>query len=527
MEWTVINIEGEKDMKTIIKRKYFFSKLLTIVLTIFVSLFLFACKNNLYDSEQTQSINEKTVISNGANKGYVKINLISAEFEKSRTALPEIPSLYNFTDFQLKGIHNEKNYDLGNWFYYDDFQYQYIELEIGEWELTLSAKINEFTFSSTCNIEVELTSNQQVDFVLSSNIDSGGLYLYINFDPSYEVNHVKYQLEKYPSETLVDSGSLPVYRYDFYKSISLTKDNSNPLPSGTYRLSLSFYADVEEELLLNSYSELVRIKEGLTTSVSKTLSLNEIYRINYYNHENAEIVSGMLIENYTINSRYEDIIFPDLSKDGYDWKGWYTLPNGNGVRTTSLPADSTGDKEYYAYFTPIQYTINYELDGGTNHSSNPASYTVEDADISLQNPTKTGFEFDGWYTDSAFTNRIEIISTAVKENLTLYAKWSVLTNVQLLPVFPGNYSCKWSSVVNASNETVITITIRDSSASIVTPDSINVLLCINGEATGSQFSSASFEYPAALQNIAAPGDYSFYVTVEINSQSYSFYAVSE
>ena len=125
MEWTVINIEGEKDMKTIIKRKYFFSKLLTIVLTIFVSLFLFACKNNLYDSEQTQSINEKTVISNGANKGYVKINLISAEFEKSRTALPEIPSLYNFTDFQLKGIHNEKNYDLGNWFYYDDFQYHF------------------------------------------------------------------------------------------------------------------------------------------------------------------------------------------------------------------------------------------------------------------------------------------------------------------------------------------------------------------------------------------------------------------
>ena len=34
-------------------------------------------------------------------------------------------------------------------------------------------------------------------------------------------------------------------------------------------------------------------------------------------------------------------IFPDLSKDGYDWKGWYTLPNGNGVKTTSLPADLT------------------------------------------------------------------------------------------------------------------------------------------------------------------------------------------
>ena len=96
------------------------------------------------------------------------------------------------------------------------------------------------------------------------------------------------------------------------------------------------------------------------------------------------------------------------------------------------------------------------------------------------------------------------------------------TNVQLLPVFPGSYSCTWSS--SGSN---ITITIRNSSASIVTPDSINVLLCINGEATGSQFLSASFEYPAALQNIAAPGDYSFYVTVEINGQSYSFYAVSE
>ncbi len=45
--------------------------------------------------------------------------------------------------------------------------------------------------------------------------------------------------------------------------------------------------------------------------------------------------------------------------------------------------------------TPIDYSITYELDGGTNAPENPDSYTVEDA-IILMPPTQNGYTFVGW-----------------------------------------------------------------------------------------------------------------------------------
>ena len=74
-----------------------------------------------------------------------------------------------------------------------------------------------------------------------------------------------------------------------------------------------------------------------------------------------------------------------------------------------------------------KYSITYELDGGTNASGNPASYTIETVTVTLKVPTKDGYTFDGWYESSNFSG------TAVSgwnagektENITLYAKWLV------------------------------------------------------------------------------------------------------
>jgi hypothetical protein len=42
------------------------------------------------------------------------------------------------------------------------------------------------------------------------------------------------------------------------------------------------------------------------------------------------------------------------------------------------------------------YTIEYNLNGGTNNPNNPGTYTIESDIITLQNPTRTGYIFDGW-----------------------------------------------------------------------------------------------------------------------------------
>ena len=76
--------------------------------------------------------------------------------------------------------------------------------------------------------------------------------------------------------------------------------------------------------------------------------------------------------------------------------------------------------------TATTYSITYNLNGGTNASSNPAKYTVETATITLAAPTKTGYTFGGWYTNSGLTgNAVTKIAKGSTGNKIFWAKWTV------------------------------------------------------------------------------------------------------
>ena len=79
------------------------------------------------------------------------------------------------------------------------------------------------------------------------------------------------------------------------------------------------------------------------------------------------------------------------------------------------------------------YTITYELDGGTNAPENPAGYNVETETITLKDPVKTGYAFDGWYKTEDFTGEaVTEITQGSTGNITLYAKWILLPEMVLV-----------------------------------------------------------------------------------------------
>ena len=82
-------------------------------------------------------------------------------------------------------------------------------------------------------------------------------------------------------------------------------------------------------------------------------------------------------------------------KTGYTFAGW-TGSNGNTPQTTVsiTKGSTTGDKTYTANWTPINYTITYDLAGGT--ATNPANYTIETNTFMLVAPTRSGYIFTGW-----------------------------------------------------------------------------------------------------------------------------------
>lgn len=69
------------------------------------------------------------------------------------------------------------------------------------------------------------------------------------------------------------------------------------------------------------------------------------------------------------------------------------------------------------------FKITYKLNGGKNNTKNPSTFTKSTKTIKLENPTKKGYTFKGWYTDSKFKVKITTIKKGTSKNITLYAKW--------------------------------------------------------------------------------------------------------
>ena len=110
-------------------------------------------------------------------------------------------------------------------------------------------------------------------------------------------------------------------------------------------------------------------------------------------------------------------------KEGHMFLGWYTNPEFTGEKVTSV---SNGCTVYAAWFdlnTPAPvYNINYVLNGGTNASDAPTQFTFGEG-TTLLKPTKDGYTFVGWSTDSEGKNLITEISTKQNEDITIYANW--------------------------------------------------------------------------------------------------------
>ena len=112
---------------------------------------------------------------------------------------------------------------------------------------------------------------------------------------------------------------------------------------------------------------------------------------------------------------------PTPIKTGYTFDGWYTDSKltTKAVAGASISANTT----LYAKWTentPATYTVTYNTNGG-NTIDNVANVTALPS--KLPTPTKTGYTFDGWYTDSKLITKA-VAGASISANTTLYAKWT-------------------------------------------------------------------------------------------------------
>ena len=97
-------------------------------------------------------------------------------------------------------------------------------------------------------------------------------------------------------------------------------------------------------------------------------------------------------------------------------------------------SDILGDLQKYCNYSPKEdgktYNISYVLDGGTNDSSNPSTYTAQTETITLKAATKEGYTFDGWYRDPEFKEAVTEIASGNRGDIILFAKWIKVSEEQ-------------------------------------------------------------------------------------------------
>jgi len=181
------------------------------------------------------------------------------------------------------------------------------------------------------------------------------------------------------------------------------------------------------------------------------------YTITYNAGENGsgEIASG--VKAYDVDFTLSNEVF---TRDGYTQDGWMIAEDGEAVK---YPLGGTytdnAALDLYPHWTLATYTITYNLDGGVNNGANPASYTIEDLDITLQDPTKEGYEFLCWSTGDDCNSSIETIYTSAAASITVYAKWNkvypfLVQDFGAIKVYENSDGSKTAKINGNSTEAV-------------------------------------------------------------------------
>ena len=146
---------------------------------------------------------------------------------------------------------------------------------------------------------------------------------------------------------------------------------------------------------LSSPTMEVTIANRSTGNREYTANYSKIsYSIQYSGISQADAIALGNLGNYDIETDTFTLVNP--SKEGYEFTGWTGTDLSGLTQTVTITKGSTGDREYTANFSLIDYDIDYTLNGGSITGTNPTTYNVETGVIVLINPSKEGYTFKGW-----------------------------------------------------------------------------------------------------------------------------------
>lgn len=197
--------------------------------------------------------------------------------------------------------------------------------------------------------------------------------------------------------------------------------------TGTYDLYIGAHNEAVDKAGYNTVLSLM-----VESSIGKYISLSSIpttagtvsidakvFNIDEYQH-----ATGTTTHNYVQQESLKPV-----TKKYYDFGGWYDNAGLTGSPITTITSGNCGTAiNLYAKFTPIVYSVTYELnDGDCSDIEIVTNYTYESQTITLpanNTMSRDGFTFGGWYDNPAFAGLpVTSIPTGSNGNKVFYAQW--------------------------------------------------------------------------------------------------------
>ncbi len=286
--------------------------------------------------------------------------------------------------------------------------FEFADGEEGEWNITLQASYKVGTgsnaqtvsFSDTKSVSIQKNTTNKVSFVLkNTDFEYGGLNVTVNFaDKTDAVTSVYLHLDKCDGTNFDTIDEIDITTFETTaegKSFTYSRDISDTqtrLDSGYYHLEITFLSGTDS---LNYMSYFVRIVNGLTTTATLDIAVNQIFDIEYEFYaagtkltvasgetfpEGVELDGASLLPT-KYSTRGTEL--PALKLQDYGFDGWYDAPTGGNLITklSGFPETGTSKKVYARFFKP-------EVIVSSDSTVNPDYTSINEAIVAIRQYAK-------------------------------------------------------------------------------------------------------------------------------------------
>ena len=318
-----------------------------------------------------------------------------------------------------------------------------------EWNDSTSDDLEYEFVIEQANISSATLANEIEDQVYTGSAITPAFELIFNNatldDENYDVEYSNNINAGTATITVTGLGNFKGTKVITFKIISYITYNITYITNGgsavTTRLT---YTSVENEVAIelptttkNGYTfagwtgigDNVTIYTSIPANTMADLELTAAYNVITYSIS-YDLADGSVSEANPTEYNIETATFTlnNPTKEHYVFTGWTGSNGDTPQKTVSISLGSYGDKSYTANWTPKSYSITYNLNGGAVASANPATYTIETATFTLNNPTRTGYTFAGWTGSNGDTASLTVsVNLGTTGNLTFNANWTTIT----------------------------------------------------------------------------------------------------